>query len=52
MDLQGALWGWLGYVGAMAAGLLPPLLFLTGSYLPIRDLDGAEESIEEYIEKQ
>ncbi|HJA64334.1 MAG TPA: hypothetical protein H9719_09410 [Candidatus Intestinimonas stercoravium] len=52
LDLQGALWGWLGYVGAMAAGLLPPLLFLTGSYLPIRDLDGAEESIEEYIEKQ
>lgn len=34
---------WTGYVGTLASGLLPPLLYLIGSYLPIAALDEAEE---------
>ena len=37
---------WAGYVGALVSGLLPPLLYLIGSYLPIRALDEAEENVE------
>lgn len=34
---------WTGYVGILASGLLPPLLYLIGSYLPIAALDEVEE---------
>ena len=37
---------WAGYVGALVSGLLPPLLYLIGSYLPIRALDEVEENVE------
>ena len=43
---------WAVYVGGVITGLLPPLLYLTGSYLPIAALDVEEESDEEFIEKQ
>ena len=39
------------YVGGIITGLLPPLLYLVGSYLPIAALD-QEESEQEFIEKQ
>ena len=40
---------WLGYVGTMASGLLPPLLFLIGSCPAIPSVD---DEAEDYIEKQ
>lgn len=30
---------WVGYLSGLVSGLLPPLLFLTGSCLPIRAID-------------
>lgn len=42
---------WPVYVGGLITGLLPPLLYLVGSYLPIAALD-QEESEQEFIEKQ
>lgn len=35
--------GWTGYAGGLISGLLPPLLYLIGSCLPIRAIDQAEE---------
>lgn len=43
---------WAVYVGGLVTGLLPPLLYLMGSYLPIAALDLEEEPDEEFIEKQ
>ena len=43
---------WAVYVGGLITGLLPPLLYLMGSYLPIAALDLEEEPDEEIIEKQ
>lgn len=51
LNMAGAT-GWVGYVGAMLAGLLPPLLFLVGSYPPIYGVDAVRGGREEYIEKQ
>lgn len=49
-------WGvgsaWSVYVCGLVSGLLPPLLFLIGSYLPIAAIDREEEPEEEFIEKQ
>ena len=42
---------WTAYAGGIAAGLLPPLLFLMGSCIPIPELD-RQETEEDYIEKQ
>ena len=41
---------WTAYAGGLAAGLLPPLLFLAGSCIPIPALDRKDP--EEHIEKQ
>ena len=43
---------WPVYIGGLVTGLLPPLLYLAGSCLPIAALDREEESKEEFIEKQ
>lgn len=43
---------WTVYVGGLVTGLLPPLLYLMGSYLPIAALDLEEDADEEFIEKQ
>ena len=43
---------WTVYVGGLVTGLLPPLLYLMGSYLPIAALDQEEDADEEFIEKQ
>ena len=43
---------WPVYVGGLVSGLLPPLLYLMGSYLPIAALDRDQEAEEEFIEKQ
>lgn len=43
---------WAVYVGGLVTGLLPPLLYLMGSYLPIAALDREEGLDEEFIEKQ
>ena len=43
---------WAVYVGGLVTGLLPPLLYLMGSYLPIAALDREEDLDEEFIEKQ
>ena len=41
---------WTAYAGGLAAGLLPPLLFLAGSCIPIPALDRKDP--EDHIEKQ
>ena len=46
----GSLWAY--YIGGLVTGLLPPLLYLMGSYLPIAVLDQEAEEEEEIIEKQ
>lgn len=43
---------WTVYVGGLVTGLLPPLLYLMGSYLPIAALDLEEDADEDFIEKQ
>lgn len=43
---------WVVYAGGLITGLLPPLLYLAGSWLPIAALDREEELDEEFIEKQ
>lgn len=43
---------WPVYIGGLVTGLLPPLLYLMGSYLPIAALDQELDSKEEFIEKQ
>lgn len=48
--LGGSLWS--VYIGGLVTGLLPPLLYLIGSYLPIAALDREGEREEEFIEKQ
>ena len=46
----GSLWAY--YIGGLVTGLLPPLLYLMGSYLPIAALDRETEEEEDFIEKQ
>ena len=46
----GSLWAY--YIGGLVTGLLPPLLYLAGSYLPIAALDQEAEEEEDFIEKQ
>lgn len=46
----GSLWAY--YIGGLVTGLLPPLLYLMGSYLPIAALDQEAEEEEDFIEKQ
>lgn len=46
----GSLWAY--YIGGLVTGLLPPLLYLMGSYLPIAVLDQEAEEEEDIIEKQ
>ena len=43
---------WPVYIGGLVTGLLPPLLYLAGSYLPIAALDREAEEEEGFIEKQ
>lgn len=43
---------WVVYAGGLITGLLPPLLYLAGSWLPIAALDREEELDEDFIEKQ
>ena len=43
---------WAHYIGGLVTGLLPPLLYLMGSYIPITALDDEEDLDEEFIEKQ
>ena len=43
---------WPVYIGGLITGLLPPLLFLIGSYFPIAALDLETGDEEEFIEKQ
>ena len=43
---------WPVYIGGLVTGLLPPLLYLMGSYLPIAALDRETETEEEFIEKR
>ena len=43
---------WVVYAGGLITGLLPPLLYLAGSWLPIAALDREDELDEEFIEKQ
>lgn len=43
---------WVVYAGGLITGLLPPLLYLAGSCLPIAALDQEEDADEEFIEKQ
>ena len=43
---------WPVYIGGLVTGLLPPLLYLAGSYLPIAVLDREAEEEEDFIEKQ
>ena len=46
----GSLWAY--YIGGLVTGLLPPLLYLAGSWLPIAALDRETEEEEDFIEKQ
>ena len=46
----GSLWAY--YIGGLVTGLLPPLLYLAGSWLPISALDRETEEEEDFIEKQ
>lgn len=43
---------WVVYAGGLITGLLPPLLYLAGSWLPIAALDREEELDEDFIEKR
>ena len=43
---------WAHYIGGLVTGLLPPLLYLMGSYIPIAALDRETEEEEDFIEKQ
>lgn len=43
---------WVVYAGGLITGLLPPLLYLAGSWLPIAALDQEEELDEDFIEKR
>lgn len=43
---------WVVYAGGLITGLLPPLLYLAGSWLPIAALDREDELDEDFIEKR